>query len=171
MLSGDLDEYKIQKLIEKGAKVDLFGVGTRMSTSADSPYVDIVYKLVEIKRNGKMQPIAKLSPEKVTLPSKKQVYRRISNDGIFESDIIAEENEKLEGIPLLSIVVKDGKRVRERETLEQTKSYIKKQIDSLSEEIKRIREPATYKVEVSDFLKAKLAEEQSKIKIRNKISI
>jgi nicotinate phosphoribosyltransferase len=169
MLSGDLDEYKIQELIEKGAKVDFFGVGTRMSTSSDSPYVDVVYKLVELEKNGKRRAIVKLSPEKVTLPFKKQVYRRINEDEIFESDIIAEENEKLEGIPLLSTVVKNGRRIREREKLEQTRNYIKRQIDSLPEEIKRIREPATYKVEVSDFLKAKLAEEQSKIKIRNNI--
>jgi len=170
MVSGDLDEYKIKELIENGAKVDSFGVGTRMSTSSDAPFVDIVYKLVEIQKNGEKIPIVKLSPQKVTLPLRKQVYRKINENGIFEKDVVAEEDEKFEGMQLLFIFVKDGERIKERETLEQTKGYIKKQIDSLPEELKRIRESNNYKVEVSDSLKAKLEEKQLQIKTKQKVN-
>jgi nicotinate phosphoribosyltransferase len=170
MVSGDLDEYKIKELIENGARVDSFGVGTRMSTSSDAPFVDIVYKLVEIQKNGEKIPIVKLSPQKVTLPLRKQVYRKINENGIFEKDVVAEEDEKFEGMQLLFVFVKDGKRIKERETLEQTKDYIKKQIDSLPEELKRIRESNNYKVEVSDSLKAKLEEKQLQIKTKQKVN-
>jgi len=170
MVSGDLDEYKIKELIENGAKVDSFGVGTRMSTSSDAPFVDIVYKLVEIQKNGEKIPIVKLSPQKVTLPLRKQVYRKINENGIFEKDVVAEEDEKFEGMQLLFVFVKDGERIKERETLEQTKGYIKKQIDSLPEELKRIRESNNYKVEVSDSLKAKLEEKQLQIKTKQKVN-
>ena len=46
-VSGDLDEFKITQLLNDGAKIDAFGVGTKMGTSADRPYLDVIYKLCE----------------------------------------------------------------------------------------------------------------------------
>jgi nicotinate phosphoribosyltransferase len=152
MLSGDLDEYKIQELLEGGAQVDIFGVGTRMSTSSDAPYVDVVYKLVEIEREGRKRPIVKLSPGKITLPYRKQVYRVMEN-GMFKYDIIAKEDEAFEGTPLLSTIVKNGKGVREREGLEDTRKYVKEQMEKLPEEIKRIINPSNYEVKISDAIR------------------
>src|SRR5208337_3962272 len=74
--SGDLDEFKIEELLCKGACIDSFGVGTKMGTSADRPYLDVIYKLCEtMKADGTFTPIMKLSKEKITLPGRKQVYR------------------------------------------------------------------------------------------------
>ena len=73
--SGDLDEDRIAALVDGGAPIDAFGVGTRLGTSADAPYVGMVYKLVE--QDG--APRLKLSPGKATLPGRKQVWR---SDGI-----------------------------------------------------------------------------------------
>ncbi|MEJ2165475.1 MAG: nicotinate phosphoribosyltransferase [Desulfobacterales bacterium] len=45
--SGGFDEFKIAGSVESGAEIDAFGVGTKMGTSADSPYTDMAYKLVQ----------------------------------------------------------------------------------------------------------------------------
>jgi len=55
--SGNLDEYRIEELLENDAKIDAFGVGTRMGTSHDKPSVDVVYKLCgRMDKNGKFIP-------------------------------------------------------------------------------------------------------------------
>ena len=69
--SGGLDEMSIDQLVRDGAKIDTFGVGTRMGVSADHPYLDTAYKLVSYKG----RPVMKLSRGKVTAPGRKQVFR------------------------------------------------------------------------------------------------
>jgi nicotinate phosphoribosyltransferase len=76
LVSGDLDEDRIAALVETGAPIDAFGVGTRLGTSADAPYLGMVYKLVE--QDG--EPRLKLSPDKRTLPGRKQVWRTPGED-------------------------------------------------------------------------------------------
>lgn len=78
--SGGLDEYRIDDLMTAGAPIDAFGVGTRMGVSADAPYLDSAYKLVEY--DGR--PVTKLSPGKQTSPGRKQVFRR---EGTLEDTI------------------------------------------------------------------------------------
>src|SRR5712691_7898085 len=70
--SGGLDEFSIDQLVRDGAKIDAFGVGTRMGVSADHPYLDTAYKLVCYQG----RPVMKLSRGKVTAPGRKQVFRR-----------------------------------------------------------------------------------------------
>jgi nicotinate phosphoribosyltransferase len=76
LVSGDLDEYAVARLVEAGAPVDAFGVGTRMGTSADAPSLGVVYKLVEDERGPKF----KLAEGKATLPGRKQVWRHDTYD-------------------------------------------------------------------------------------------
>ena len=75
--SGDLDEHLIARLREDGAPIDAFGVGTRLATSADAPFVEGIYKLVEIEEADRVIPKFKSSPGKETYPGKKQVLRTI----------------------------------------------------------------------------------------------
>lgn len=75
LASGDLDEHRIAELVESGAPIDGFGVGTALSTSEDAPALSGVYKLVEIERDGAMAPLMKHSPGKRSLPGAKQVWR------------------------------------------------------------------------------------------------
>ncbi len=82
--SGNLDEYSIAALLEDGAPIDGFGVGSRLSTSAGATYLDMVYKLVEFDGQG----VLKLSASKATLPGRKQVWRRLEGDR-FAGDIVA----------------------------------------------------------------------------------
>jgi nicotinate phosphoribosyltransferase len=86
-VSGDLDEDRITELLDAGAPIDAFGVGTRLATSYDAPALGGVYKLV----SGRV----KLSADKATYPGPKQVWR--SDAG----DIITAADETAPGTPLL----------------------------------------------------------------------
>ena len=70
--SGNLDEYRLRELVRQQAPIDGFGVGTRMNTSADAPYLDCAYKLQEYEG----RPRRKRSEGKATWPGRKQVFRR-----------------------------------------------------------------------------------------------
>ena len=96
--SGNLDEHEIARLLGAGAPIDGFGVGSRLSTSAGAPYVDVVYKLAAF--DGR--PVLKLSAGKATLPGAKQVWRR-SAGGQFAGDVVtlADEDGPPDAEPLL----------------------------------------------------------------------
>ena len=146
-LSGDLDEYVIDEILEKGAIADAFGVGTKMGTSSDAPYLNGVYKLVEDEYGFKI----KTSPNKITLPGKKQVYR-IYRNGIMEKDIIALEDEKCEGIPLLKKYIENGK-VLEYEEIEKSRKFFKENLSTLPTYLKTInKSEIDYPVEISNKL-------------------
>lgn len=91
--SGDLNEYKIEWLIKNGAPIDIFGVGTEMVTSKDCPALGFIYKLVEQERAGKAIPKMKFSDDKMTYPSKKQIFRLTDKYGIFIKDIVGLDDE------------------------------------------------------------------------------
>ncbi len=71
LVSGGLNEYKIDQILSQGAPVDAWGVGTELVVSADVPYLDCAYKLSEYAGEPKM----KLSEHKVTFPGRKQIWR------------------------------------------------------------------------------------------------
>ena len=109
--SGDLDEYEIARLLAKGAAIDSFGVGSALATPSDAPLLNLVYKLVEVDRAGKIQGAAKLTQAKVTYPGRKQVLRYSNRRGEFEEDKIALEGEPANGgAPLLAPVMREGRR-------------------------------------------------------------
>jgi nicotinate phosphoribosyltransferase len=106
--SGDLDERRIAALLDAGAPINGFGVGTMLGTSADAPYLGGVYKLVEDEHGPKI----KLSAGKRSWPGRKQVYRGSDHDVIALADEPA-----LPGRPLLTQVMARGQRVGEPEPL------------------------------------------------------
>src|SRR5579863_9639135 len=109
--SGDLDETRIAALLKKGAAIDAFGVGTALATPGDAPHLNLVYKLVEVERGGKVREAAKLTRAKATYPGRKQVYRSSSANGQFASDKIVLETEPGNGgEPLLVEVMRGGRR-------------------------------------------------------------
>jgi len=163
--SGDLDEYKIEELLRKGAKIDSFGVGTRMSTSEDRPYVDIIYKLSEkMDKTGKFVPTMKLSKGKITLPARKQVFRVEDNGGNFVKDIIALHNEKVEGKPLLVKVMEKSDIVYDLPTLENIRKRAQEQLSKLPEKYKKLKNAPLYPVALSPRLKKLLKELTNKLK-------
>ncbi len=109
LVSGSLDEFRLKELLDAGAEIDLFAVGTRMGVSADAPYFDIVYKLVEY--DGR--PVLKLSSGKKTWVGKKQVFRYYDQNGRMAEDLLALEGEDhAGGEPLLDVVISEGSLVR-----------------------------------------------------------
>ncbi len=82
MATSDLNEYKILEFTAAGAPIDVYGVGTDLATSADSPSIGVVYKLVELEANGQKRYTAKFSEDKHTLPGAKQIFRRANRDVI-----------------------------------------------------------------------------------------
>jgi nicotinate phosphoribosyltransferase len=106
--SSGLDEYEIAALVDAGAPIDGFGVGTGMSVSDDAPSLDIVYKLAEYAGEGR----TKLSQDKPILPGRKQIFRQ-EQAGRAIGDVIARAHERLEGRPLLRCVMREGRRMAE----------------------------------------------------------
>ncbi len=151
--SGDLDEYRIEELLRKGARIDAFGVGTRMGTSADRPYIDAIYKLCETQaENGDFSPIMKLSEGKITLPGRKQIYRLKDQQGSYSKDVISLADEKLDGEALLIKVMEDGKMTYELPTLDEVRSKAKASLSKLPEKYKKLISPPLYPVELSGNL-------------------
>jgi nicotinate phosphoribosyltransferase len=133
--SGDLDEVRIAELVAAGAPVDLWGVGTDLGTSRDSPVVNGVYKLVAHRRADRWQGVWKRSPDKQTVPGPKQVFRRYSAR-TMSADVIAAADEELEGEPLLVPAMRQGEVVH-RESLEVIRERSAAQIAALPERLRR----------------------------------
>ena len=152
--TGGLNEMKIDALVQAGAPIDIFGVGTDMSVSADAPSLDISYKLTEYVGAGRM----KLSAGKATLPGRKQVFRR-EEDGVASGDLISRFDESFPGTPLLTPVMRDGKRIAQPESnLSALRNRAAKAIAALPPEIRALAPaPRPFSVEISPRLQAETA--------------
>jgi nicotinate phosphoribosyltransferase len=154
-VSGDLDEYRITQLIDNGAKIDAFGVGTKMGTSADRPYLDVIYKLCEtMAPDGSFSPIMKLSKDKITLPGRKQVYRFKDDDGKVRWDVISLADEKSAGDPLLVRVMEKGKLTYNLPSLNEIRIKAAESLSKLPDEFKALTNAPVYPVELSQKLQA-----------------
>ncbi len=150
--SGDLDEYRIQDIILQGAKIDAFGVGTRMGVSADAPSLEIVYKMVRLGDRN----VRKMSSGKETLGGRKQVFRKVSPDGDYLQDIIAAREERIpDAHPLLEAAMKGGRRMTSPATsLKDIRIRAEKNLSLLGESYRRITSPEAFPVELSNRLKS-----------------
>ncbi|MCP4253080.1 MAG: nicotinate phosphoribosyltransferase [Candidatus Scalindua sp.] len=151
--SGDLNEYKISKMLAKGACIDSFGVGTEMVTSKDTPALGGVYKLVEQEQGGRLIPKMKFSKEKETLPSKKQVYRFCNKNRLIKKDIIGLVDEEFDTEELLQPVMKRGKLVYKIPSVKQIQKTAEKNISRLPEKFKDLDCKTAYPVTISKKLK------------------
>ncbi len=168
--SGDLDEFKITQLLNDNVMIDAFGVGTKMGTSADRPYLDVIYKLCETMRSdGSFSPKMKLSKDKITLPGRKQVYRFKNKEGSFEKDLIALSDEKVKGEPLLLKVMDKGKIIYNLPTINEIRSKASEDISKLPAEFKALTNAPVYPVELSQKLQ-KLIEAIKSQLIKNEIN-
>jgi nicotinate phosphoribosyltransferase len=147
--SGGLDEYDLADFSDADIPYDSYGVGTKMGVSADTPWSDIAYKLVEYKDRS----VLKLSPGKVSLPAKKQVFRISHEQGQLHKDIIALRGENVAGAEsLLKRVMTEGKITAPLPSLEESRSGFLSEFAKLPEPIKRIRNSENYLVEHSSGL-------------------
>ncbi len=154
LASGGLDEYQIERLVNEGAMIDGFGVGTQLGVSADAPALDIVYKLVSY--DGR--PALKLSSGKQTWIDAKQVWRRSREDGTYVGDILSLAEESVtEAEPLLEPVMRGGKLVIDLPTLMESRARWKKEYALLPAMLRRIRRPGTCPLDISAGLRNKHA--------------
>ncbi|MBW1676461.1 MAG: nicotinate phosphoribosyltransferase [Deltaproteobacteria bacterium] len=149
--SSGFDEYKIARTLKEDARIDAFGVGTKMGVSADAPYFDMAYKLVQYGE----RPIMKLSTGKVNLAGEKQVFRKTDHQGQFLEDIIGTRNETIEAAcPLLEPVMQDGKLLRKHPSLEEIRERFRKNFAALDEKYKTLDGAHLYPVKLSARLSA-----------------
>ena len=154
--SSDLNEWKIQELLKKGAPIDAFGVGTEMITASPSPALGGIYKLVEIEDvNGNSIPKMKLSneQEKATLPGKKTVWRLYDSNGLLKEDIIALEDEKIDYSGKFRKIhvsfVEKGEVVYKNPTLKEIQNKTQESLHLLPEKYRVFDDAPSYPVKLS----------------------
>lgn len=170
LASNQLDEYVIRSLLEQGAPLDGFGVGTELITGKKTAALDGVYKLAMINDTPKL----KLSDtfEKISIPSKKEVFRFYDSEGYFYADSLVLEGEEnievmhhpyerdvkcnlkgLQSEKLLHKVMEEGKIVNPPdEDLQKISEYREKRLKLLPDEHHRFEKPHIYKVGISEQL-------------------
>lgn len=159
--SGGLNEDVIRALLERGAPITGFGVGTDLGVSRDAPSLDIAYKLVAYSGHDRM----KLSPEKLVLPGPKQVWR-LEENGRAAGDVIARAAEDLAGRPLLLPVMKRGRRLSDGHTdLETARNRARDEIAHLPDRIQAL-DPATPPYPVSPSRELQAAQDRLGAQLR-----
>ena len=156
--SGGLDEDSLAAFARANAPIDGFGVGTSLTTSADVPNIDCVYKMQEYAG----LPRRKLSAKKATWPGRKQVWRRYGADGRMAGDRLAlDDRSSVDddgGEPLIALVMQNGRRVGPAPTLEAIRRRATREFERLPEPLRRLEPGTTYPVEVAEELKELAAE-------------
>jgi nicotinate phosphoribosyltransferase len=160
--SGGLDEDSLAALIQKNAPIDGYGIGTSLTTSADVPNFDCVYKLQEYAGVARR----KRSEKKATWPGRKQVWRRAGADGRIEGDILAVEGDPKPGEPLIALVMQSGKRLRPPEPLAAIRERAKRELERLPEPLRRLEPQATYPVEIAPELEELAAAVDRRMRIQ-----
>ncbi|NLB39304.1 MAG: nicotinate phosphoribosyltransferase, partial [Clostridiales bacterium] len=175
--SNDLDEYLIRDLKMQGARVDLWGVGTKLITSADGPALGGVYKMSAIEDDGVLEPRIKRSdnPAKMTLPGRKAVHRLYDEEGMAVADLITLAEEAIDtirpltifdpnetwkrmtltnfsAVPLLKPLFRLGKPVGDPPTLAEIGQHRIKEESTFWDQYLRVMNPHEFKVDLSDKL-------------------
>jgi nicotinate phosphoribosyltransferase len=164
--SNDLDERAIQRLKADGAKINVWGVGTKLATAYDQPALGGVYKLSAIRCGDRWEHKLKLSEEpiKISTPGRLQV-RRFREGGQFVGDILWDELSGIsqsaevtsfegaetwltnsDGEDLLVPIYRSGKLVYESPSIQATRMRRHEQLRQLDEGVTRFDEPIPYRV-------------------------
>ncbi len=144
--TSGFDEFEIEKVLSGGAAIDAFGVGTRLGVSADTPYLDMVYKLVRYDARD----IKKNSLGKITLAGEKQVFRKTDRTGGYVADTLGTRNEMIEATePLLIKVMENGLRIQTPPTLEEIRKKIQSGFSNLDEGYKSLDHPDRFPIRLS----------------------
>jgi nicotinate phosphoribosyltransferase len=175
--SNDLDEFIIRDVKQQGARIDLWGVGTKLITSADCSAFGGVYKMNALQTQGQLAPKIKLSdnPVKVTLPGRQELYRLYDAQGMAVADLITLDDEIIdESQPLtifdpqdtwkrmtlsdytakklLTPFIRGGQPVGALPALKQIQEYRAQDEKTIWEQHLRLVNPAAFKVDWSDRL-------------------
>jgi nicotinate phosphoribosyltransferase len=161
--SGGLDEDSLDAITRANAPIDGLGVGTSLTTSADVPVLDCVYKLQEYAG----LPRRKRSANKATWPGRKQVWRRYSADGRMAGDVLAVDGQAEEGEPLIHPVMQGGRRVRPALSLADIRGHAAQELKRLPDPLRALAPTSIYPVEVTDELRRLAAEVDQRMHLEN----
>ena len=173
-VSNSLDEYSIRTLIEQGAQIDTFGVGERLITSKSDPVFGGVFKLAALEESGALVPKIKISDnvQKMTTPGFKQIYRMFDNENKAIADVVTFHDELVDekkpytlfdpihpwkskeitnfrAVKILETIIKDGKLIYKKPTLNAIREYCQDQMNTLWKEMLRLDVPHQYYVDLS----------------------
>lgn len=176
-VSNSLDEFLITSLFNQDAKIDSFGVGENLITAKSDAVFGGVYKLVAVEKAGKITPKIKISEniEKITNPSFKKVYRFYNKENNYAiADVVALSDETIpeDGYQLFDEhntwkkkyitnyyvkelqekIFENGKLVYKVPELKEIAKYSKEQLNTIWDEVKRLRNPQKYYVDISQKL-------------------
>lgn len=175
VVSNSLDEYTITSILNQGGQIDDFGVGERLITAKSDPVFGAVYKIVAVEENGNYFPRIKVSEtvEKITNPGRKQVYRIYCEGGEAVADLITDMDEEVDfsrpyryidpekpwkyryferctAKRLQKLVVKEGKRILPEQTIDEIRSYVKRQLETeIWQEEQRFENPHRHYLDLS----------------------
>lgn len=168
-VSNQLDEYIIKSLIDQGAPIDIFGVGTRLVIGHDDGALDGVYKLSRFSS----KPRIKISENvaKINFPDAKRLYRISNSHSDWVADAITLAGEKnikkifhpyfpeknielthhhLE--PLLHTWIKKGSLTQKLSSISEASMYAQQRLNRLPPEYRRFEYPHEFKVGISKKL-------------------
>ncbi|ERM18173.1 nicotinate phosphoribosyltransferase [Brevibacillus laterosporus] len=176
--SSDLDEHTITSLKHQGAKIDIWGIGTKFITAYDTPALGGVHKIVARRTEKDWVALIKVSEniDKIINPGCKKTYRIYDQDGMAKGDYICLEHENIQGlkeiqlkhpvhplkmkrvshftaVELLVPIFEEGKLVYDQPTLEEIKQFHQAQKNIFWEEYLRLDNPEVYPVTLSDELR------------------
>jgi nicotinate phosphoribosyltransferase len=146
--SGGLDEAAVADLVDGGAPIDSFGIGTSLTTSSDTPALDCAYKLVEYAG----LPRRKRSAGKATWPGRKQIFRRYGIDCLIEADLLSTVGSDEQGRRLLVPVMRAGQRVSQLPDLDAIRTYAAEELASLPEPQHHLMQCDPFEVEIDEPL-------------------
>lgn len=171
--SNDLDEHSIAELKSKGAKINIWGVGTRLATAYDEPALGGVYKMSAYQENGAWRHVIKLSEEKIKIsnPGVQQV-RRFAYSDVLLADVIFDETSGIsepctwvdergmqfpmpgdaQSEDLLEPAVRGGQVVYESPAIGEMRRRTQSQIGRLPESVARLDDPETFSVGLDSTL-------------------
>lgn len=162
MASGGLDEYRIAALLQAGAPIDGFGVGTAIGAANDAPALELAYKLTEYAGEPKM----KNSSGKTSWPGAKQVFRQFDGEGLARRDVIAGIDEQVDGLPLLETVMADGVLLPGfPPPLDDLVSKAGESVFALPGPLRELEQAKAFPVEFTDYLQDLQAETLKKVSV------
>ncbi|HET7438812.1 MAG TPA: nicotinate phosphoribosyltransferase, partial [Nitrospira sp.] len=149
LASGNLDEYRLNTLVQSRAPIDSFAVGTAMTTSSDAPSLDCAYKLQEYAG----RPCRKRSEGKATWPGRRQVYRTYTDGGYLDHDVVTTLNDRQAGNPLLHSAMKEGRPLAPAPALDGIRKQVAIQLSKLPDSMRQLEECTAYDVRISQALR------------------
>ena len=173
-VSNDIDEKVLLALAQQDAKIDVYGIGTKLITSFNNAALGGVYKLSAIEEDGKMIPKIKVSNshEKTTNPGLKKTVR-VLVDGMAAADLICLHDDEFDTSKPLTVyhpeqtwkkttfdkyelkelmvdIFKDGELVYDMPSLKEIGEYCDKSKGEFFPEYRRVTNTQEYKVDLSD---------------------